>query len=65
MKMELLSIVEDYISRYKDRDSKEATAKLKVAYFIKRHRVLEKVLLFVLRLLRIFFKAEEVETYLL
>ena len=55
IKIDFLSIVDDYISRHESRGSRE-TFKLKAAYFLRKNRWLEKVILFLLLLPRYFFR---------
>ena len=55
IKIDFLSIVDDYITRHENRVS-GATVKLRLAYFIRRHRILESFLLFLLVMPRIFFR---------
>ena len=49
------SMADDYITRHKNRDSKP-TFKIKLAYFLRRHRKMENFLLFFLILPRLLFR---------
>ncbi|MBU1061331.1 MAG: methyltransferase domain-containing protein [Candidatus Omnitrophica bacterium] len=55
LEIDFLSLADDYISRHKNRDSKD-NFKLKSAYFITRYRTLERCLLNLIKLHRIFFR---------
>jgi hypothetical protein len=53
--IEYLSLADDYITRHKNRGTKN-NAKLKLVYFFKKHRKIEKIILFILMLPRILFR---------
>ena len=55
VKIEFLSIADDYITRHKNRGSKD-TIKLNLAYFIKNHKKLESFLLSLLIFERFLFR---------
>jgi SAM-dependent methyltransferase len=55
IKVDFLSLADDYITRHEKRGSK-CTIKLRLAHFIKSHPCMESFLLFFLRPLRLFFR---------
>ncbi len=55
IKIEFLSIADDYITRHKNRGTTRGF-KLKLAYFFTRHRTIEKLLLSMLLLQRLLFR---------
>ncbi len=55
VKIDFLPLTDDYITRHENKDSKDSL-KLKIAYFLKRHRNLERFLLYLLILPRLFFR---------
>lgn len=55
VRIEFLSLADDYITRHKNRDSKD-NIKLRIAYFAKKYRAIEKIFLFFLILPRILFR---------
>jgi len=56
VKLEFLSIADDYIVRHDDGHKNEKKLSLRFAYFLKRHRYLEKILLLIIRWPRILFR---------
>ncbi len=58
IKLDFLPLADDYIMRHENRVSAEArpNLKMRVAHFLKRHRWLERCLLSLLILLRLFFR---------
>ena len=55
VKVEFLSMSDDYIIRQENKDAKLSLI-LRIAYFLKRHRGFERILLFLLRYPRILFR---------